>query len=81
VHPHYSILAARIAIDNLKKETKTSMKDVSSLLFNCKDKAGRNAPLLSEDIYQIICENAEEIDAALCFERDFTFDYFGFKTL
>jgi ribonucleoside-diphosphate reductase subunit M1 len=41
VHPHYSILAARIAIDNLKKETKTSMKDVAFLLYNCKDKAGR----------------------------------------
>jgi hypothetical protein len=81
VHPHYSILAARIAIDNLKKETKTSMKDVASLLYNCKDKAGRPAPLLADDIYKIICSNYEEIDAAIKFERDFTFDYFGFKTL
>ena len=42
---------------------------------------GRTAPLLSADVYKIICENYEKIDAAICFERDFTYDYFGFKTL
>lgn len=57
------------------------MKDVASLLYNCKDRVGRTAPLLSEDVYKIIIENYEKIDAAICFERDFTYDYFGFKTL
>lgn len=57
------------------------MKDVAEQLYNCKDKVGRRASLLAEDIYKIICENHEAIDAAIRFERDFTFDYFGFKTL
>lgn len=57
------------------------MKDVAHLLYNCKDKVGREAPLLATDVYEIICKNTEKIDAAMRFERDFTFDYFGFKTL
>lgn len=57
------------------------MKDVAEQLYNCKDKVGRKAPLLAEDIYKIISENYVAIDAAIRFERDFTFDYFGFKTL
>jgi ribonucleotide reductase alpha subunit len=81
VHPHYSILAARIAVDNLRKDTKTSLKDVADQLYNCKDRVGRNAPLLADDVYQIICENSEEIDKVINFDRDFTYDYFGFKTL
>jgi len=47
VHPHYSILAARISIDNLRKDTKDSMKDVADQLYNCKDKCGRPASLLA----------------------------------
>jgi hypothetical protein len=57
------------------------MKDVAHLLFHCRDKVGRAAPLLAEDVYQIICNNTAAIDAAIQFDRDFTFDYFGFKTL
>lgn len=57
------------------------MKDVADLLYNCKDKVGRPASLIAQDVYDIICENYQKIDAAMCFERDFTFDYFGFKTL
>lgn len=81
MHPHYSILAARLSIDNLRKETKTSMKDVAEQLYNCKDKVGRAAPLLASDVFQIICENYQKIDEAICFDRDFTYDFFGFKTL
>jgi ribonucleoside-diphosphate reductase alpha chain len=51
------------------------------LLFHCKDRVGREAPLLAPDVYKIICENYQKIDAVINFERDFTFDYFGFKTL
>jgi len=54
VHPHYSILAARVSVDNLRKETKASIKDVAEQLFNCKDKCGRDAPLLSEKVYKIM---------------------------
>lgn len=81
VHPHYSMLAARLTTDNLRKNTKKSMKDVADMLYNCKDKVGRKAPLLADDVYEIICKNYEKIDAAICFDRDFTYDFFGFKTL
>jgi len=81
VHPHYSMLAARISVDNLRKETNTSMLDVANQLYNCKDRCGRDAPLLSDKIYHIIKEHYKEIDKVIDFDRDFTFDYFGFKTL
>lgn len=57
------------------------MRDVAEQLYNCTDKIGRKAPLLADDIYSIICEKYEQIDKAIQFERDFTYDYFGFKTL
>ena len=57
VHPHYSILAARVAVDNLRKQTKTSIRDVAEQLYNCKDKCGREAPLLDKEVYQIICDH------------------------
>lgn len=81
MHPHYSILAARLSIDNLRKDTKDSIKDVADQLYNCKDKCGRPAPLLSEDVYQLICKHHEKLDAAIHLQRDFTYDFFGFKTL
>ena len=81
MHPHYSILAARIAVDNLRKQTKASIKDVSNQLFNCKDKCGRPAPLLDLKVYEIIQKNFEALDKAIDFLRDFNYDYFGFKTL
>jgi ribonucleoside-diphosphate reductase subunit M1 len=81
VHPHYSILAARVAVDNLRKQTKTSIRDVAEQLFNCKDKCGREAPLLDKEVYATICANYQQLDAAIDFKRDFAFDFFGFKTL
>ena len=81
VHPHYSILAARVSIDNLRKQTKTSIRDVAEQLFNCKDKVGRKASLLEDEVYKIICDNYEELDKAIDFTRDFNYDFFGFKTL
>jgi hypothetical protein len=54
-------LAARIAINNLHKETKESFAETASALYNYVDKAGRPAPLLAEDVYNIIQENADEI--------------------
>ena len=74
-------MAARISIDNLRKDTKDSIKDVAEQLYQCKDKFGRDAPLLAKDVYAIICENYEKLDKAICLERDFTYDFFGFKTL
>jgi ribonucleoside-diphosphate reductase alpha chain len=81
VHPHYSILAARVAVDNLRKQTKTSIRDVAQQLYNCKDKCGRDAPLLDKAVYETICAHYQELDSAIDFKRDFGFDFFGFKTL
>lgn len=65
----------------MRKETKDSIRDVAHQLYNCQDKVGREAPLLAADVYKIICDNFEKIDQAICFDRDFTYDFFGFKTL
>ena len=50
-------------------------------LFNCKDKCKRDAPLLDRKVYEIIQKNYEELDKVIDFQRDFNYDYFGFKTL
>lgn len=81
IHPHYSILAARIAVDNLRKLTKTSIKDVAEQLYNCKDRCHRPAPLLDDKIYQLMVTHHEELDKVIDFSRDFNYDFFGFKTL
>lgn len=65
----------------MRKQTKTSIKEVAEQLYNCKDKCGRDAPLLAQEVYQIICDHYEQLDAAIDFKRDFGFDFFGFKTL
>jgi ribonucleotide reductase alpha subunit len=82
VHPDYSKLAARIAISNLHKRTNANFLDVATRLYTkIKDKVGRPAPMLSDDVYAVISENAELIQSRLDFNRDFNYDYFGFKTL
>ena len=81
VHPHYSILAARVSVDNLRKQTNASIRDVAQQLYDCKDKCGRRASLLEDKIYQIIQDHYLELDAAIDFQRDFSYDFFGFKTL
>jgi ribonucleoside-diphosphate reductase alpha subunit len=81
IHPDYSSLAARIAVSNLHKETFESMKTVAEKLYGCTDKNDRPAHLLSEDVYRIIVENYEAIDKRLVHQRDFDYDFFGFKTL
>lgn len=82
LHPDYALLAARIAISNLHKNTHKSFAKTISLLYQYRDpKTNQPAPLISEEINNIVQENAEVIDAALIYDRDFGFDYFGFKTL
>ncbi len=81
-HPDYAILAARIAVSNLHKETKKSFSETISDLYHYKDpKTGQNASLIADDVMEIIVENAEELDSAIIYSRDFEYDYFGFKTL
>jgi ribonucleoside-diphosphate reductase alpha chain len=81
-HPDYASLAARIAVSNLHKNTKKSFSATVNDLYHYHDpKTNSHSPLVSEEIYQLTLKHADELDAALIFDRDFTYDYFGFKTL
>ena len=81
-HPDYALLAARIAISNLHKNTHKSFSKTIAELYHYHDnKTGRKAALIAEEIYQIVQEHAELLDSTLLYDRDFSFDFFGFKTL
>jgi len=81
-HPDFAQLASRIAVSNLHKNTIKSFSKTMHLLYECVDKkAGKKAPLLSDDVWQIIEEHAELLDSTIIYDRDYGFDYFGFKTL
>jgi ribonucleoside-diphosphate reductase alpha chain len=81
-HPDYATLAARIAISNLHKNTLKSFSATMKRLYTYIDpKTGQNAALLSKEVYEIIKKNAVELDEAIIYDRDFGYDYFGFKTL
>ncbi|KAJ7625244.1 ribonucleotide reductase alpha subunit [Mycena polygramma] len=81
-HPDYAILAARIAISNLHKETKKSFSAVICDLHNfVNPKTGKPASLIARDTYDVIMANAATLDAAIIYNRDFNYNYFGFKTL
>jgi len=81
-HPDYSILAARIAITALHKETKKSFSEtVQDLYKYTNPKTGKKSPIVSESFYNIVKKHADELDSAIVHSRDHNFDYFGFKTL
>lgn len=81
-HPDYAILAARIATSNLHKNTLKSFTETVKLMFeHTNPKNGDPAPLVSENVYKVIMENAERFDNEMRYDRDFDYDYFGFKTL
>ena len=81
-HPDYALLASRIAVSNLHKNTTKSFSDTMKLLYECTDsKTGKLVPLLADDIWAIIRDNAELLDSTIIYDRDYGFDYFGFKTL
>ena len=81
-HPDYAILASRIAVSNLHKNTVKSFSETMYMLYNYVDKrSGKKLPLIADDVWQIIEENAELLDSSIIYDRDFAFDYFGFKTL
>jgi ribonucleoside-diphosphate reductase alpha chain len=82
VHPDYAILAARIAISNLQKNTDKSFSKTMKKLYEYIDpKTGDRAGLLSDEVYQVIKDNADALNSAIIYDRDFNYDYFGFKTL
>lgn len=81
-HPDYALLASRIAVSNLHKETKKLFSEVIEDLYRYIDpKTGQNASLVADDVYNIIMENREVLDSSIIYDRDFRYDYFGFKTL
>ncbi|MFT6747358.1 MAG: ribonucleoside-diphosphate reductase alpha chain [Glaciecola sp.] len=81
-HPDYAKLAARLAVSNLHKSTSKSFSGTATILYEYIDeKTGKSAALLAEDVYKIIQDNAMQLDSAIIYDRDFGYDYFGFKTL
>ncbi len=81
-HPDYARLAARIAISNLHKTTSKSFSNTMKRLYTYVDpKTGENAPLISKETYGVIKKNAAQLDSTIIYDRDFSYDYFGFKTL
>ncbi|ASZ11601.1 ribonucleoside-diphosphate reductase subunit alpha [Chitinophaga pendula] len=81
-HPDYALLASRIAVSNLHKNTVKSFSKTMKKLYDYIDpKINKPAALLSDDVYEVIRKNAEILDSNIIYDRDFAFDYFGFKTL
>ena len=81
-HPDYALLASRIAVSNLHKNTTKSFSETMRLLYSYVDKkTGKNAALLADDVWEVIEKHAEILDSTIIYDRDFGFDYFGFKTL
>ena len=81
-HPDYATLAARIAVSNLHRETSKSFSNTMKRLYTYIDpKTGENAALVSKETYGIVKNNAALLDSAIIYDRDFSYDYFGFKTL
>ena len=81
-HPDYSILAARIAVSNLHKMTKKSFSEVMTDCYTYVDAAsGRASKMIADDVYEIIMKNKDALDSAIIYDRDYSYDYFGFKTL
>ena len=81
-HPDYAKLAARISVSNLHKNTKKSFSEtMTDLYVYVNPRTGKKAPLLSDEVYNVIKENADKLDSTIIYNRDFGYDYFGFKTL
>ncbi len=81
-HPDYARLAARISVSNLHKNTKKTFSEVMHDLYTyVNPRTGKDAPLLSDEVYQVIMDNKDKLDSTIIYNRDFGYDYFGFKTL
>lgn len=81
-HHDYSLLASRIAVSNLHKKTSNSFAETVEKLYGyVLPKNGQPAPLIAKDVFDYVIANRDTLDAVVDYERDFTYDYFGFKTL
>ncbi|XP_076368066.1 ribonucleoside diphosphate reductase large subunit [Tachypleus tridentatus] len=81
-HPDYALLAARIAVSNLHKETKKTFSEVMDALYNMVNaKTNKPCPMISNETYKVVKKHAERLNSAIIYDRDFNYNYFGFKTL
>ncbi|XP_045433398.1 ribonucleoside-diphosphate reductase large subunit isoform X3 [Pipistrellus kuhlii] len=81
-HPDYAILAARIAVSNLHKETKKVFSDVMEDLHNyINPHNGKHSPMVAQSTLDIVLANKDRLNSAIIYDRDFSYNYFGFKTL
>lgn len=81
-HPDYALLAARIAISNLHKETKKVFSQVVHDLYTyINPKTNKHSPMISDEAYKVISENSERLNSVIIYDRDFKYNFFGFKTL
>lgn len=80
-HPDYGTLAARIIVSNHQKNTSPSFSETMSMLYNAKDVHGNPNPLITEELWAIVQAHKEKLNQVIVYDRDFAFDYFGFKTL
>ncbi|KAF2642286.1 hypothetical protein P280DRAFT_447547 [Massarina eburnea CBS 473.64] len=81
-HPDYAILAARIAVSNLHKQTMKQFSAVITALYEYTDPTNnKKLPMISESVYNIVMKHEEELNSAIVYDRDFNYQFFGFKTL
>ena len=80
-NPDYGVLASRIIISNNQKNTSPSFSETIDMLYNLTDSHGKKIQLIAHDVYKVVCENKKKLNDVIKYERDFNFDYFGFKTL
>lgn len=82
LHPDFGQLAARIAVSNLHKSTLKSFTETCTILYNyVEPRTGKKAPMIDDQVYAFIQKHADELNSAIVYDRDFSYDYFGFKTL
>jgi len=80
-HLDYGVLASRIIISNNHKSTSPSFSETIYQLYNNKDSDGVQCRLIADDVYDVIMKNKDKLNASINYEKDYLFDYFGFKTL
>ena len=80
-HPDYGVLASRIIISNHHKNTSPSFSETINILYENQDDEGNPNPLISKDLFDVVQKNKEKLNSYIDYQRDYSFDYFGFKTL
>jgi ribonucleoside-diphosphate reductase alpha subunit len=80
-HPDYGTLAGYIIVSNHHKTTPTTFYEAMRKLHEFTDVRGQPSPLISDELWDVVCAHRDELEAMIDVSRDFLIDYFGFKTL